>query len=61
MLGAEPRRIAEIPALLAEARETQEIPLWDGHAGERAADVLVEFVAGARTGGRLTCAASPAR
>jgi UDP-N-acetylglucosamine 2-epimerase (non-hydrolysing) len=48
VLGAEPLRIAEIPALLAEPRESQEIPLWDGHAGERAADVLIEFVAGKR-------------
>jgi UDP-N-acetylglucosamine 2-epimerase (non-hydrolysing) len=48
VLGAEPRRIAEIPAFLAHPRTSQEIPLWDGHAGERAADVLIEFVAGAR-------------
>ena len=45
VLGAEPRRIADIPALLAEPHAAQEIPLWDGHAGERAADVLIEFVA----------------
>jgi UDP-N-acetylglucosamine 2-epimerase (non-hydrolysing) len=45
LLGAEPRRIAEIPTLLSEPRDSQEIPLWDGHAGERAADVLIEFVA----------------
>jgi UDP-N-acetylglucosamine 2-epimerase (non-hydrolysing) len=48
VLGAEPRRIAEIPALLAEPHDSQEIPLWDGRAGERAADVLIEFVAGKR-------------
>jgi len=48
VLGADPRRIAEIPTLLAEPRHSQEIPLWDGHAGERAADVLIEFVAGER-------------
>ena len=48
VLGAEPGRIAEIPALLAEPRESREIALWDGHAGDRAADVLIEFVAGAR-------------
>ena len=48
VLGAEPGRIAEIPAFLAEPRESREIALWDGHAGDRAADVLIEFVAGAR-------------
>src|SRR4029079_17089987 len=48
VLGAESRRIAEIPALLGEPHNAREIPLWDGHAGERAADVLIEFVAGAR-------------
>jgi len=48
VLGAEPGRIAEIPALLAEPRESREIALWDGHAGDRAADVLIEFVADAR-------------
>ncbi|HEY1512869.1 MAG TPA: UDP-N-acetylglucosamine 2-epimerase (non-hydrolyzing) [Gaiellaceae bacterium] len=48
VLGAEPGRIAEIPALLAEPRESREIPLWDGRAGARAAAVLIEFVVGAR-------------
>src|SRR5207253_5275577 len=48
VLGAEPRRIAEIPTLLAEPHHSQPIPLWDGRAGERAADVLIQFVAGAR-------------
>ena len=48
VLGAEPRRIAEIPALLAEARSPQQIPLWDGRAGERAAEVLLGFAANAR-------------
>ena len=37
-----------VPALLCEPRNSQKIPLWDGHAGERAADVLIEFVAGER-------------
>jgi UDP-N-acetylglucosamine 2-epimerase (non-hydrolysing) len=48
VLGAEPRRIAEIPELMAEPHDSQEIPLWDGHAGDRAADVLIEFIVGAR-------------
>jgi len=32
--------VAEIPALLAEAKPGAEIPLWDGKAGARAARVL---------------------
>jgi UDP-N-acetylglucosamine 2-epimerase (non-hydrolysing) len=42
VLGAEPERIADVPALLREAggRETQVPPLWDGHAGQRIVDVL---------------------
>jgi UDP-N-acetylglucosamine 2-epimerase (non-hydrolysing) len=40
VLGARPERIAEIPTLLAGARRAVDIPLWDGHAGERAAQAL---------------------
>jgi UDP-N-acetylglucosamine 2-epimerase (non-hydrolysing) len=42
VLGSEPVRIADVPALLREAvgRETQVPPLWDGHAAERIVDVL---------------------
>lgn len=45
ILGAEPRRIAEIPELLTSHRAGGEIPLWDGRAGERAASVLIGFLA----------------
>ena len=45
VLGARPERIAEIPSLLAEAQPAQEIPLWDGAAGPRAAEVLLRAVA----------------
>ncbi len=41
VLGARPDRIAEIPSLLEQEQPAREIPLWDGHAGERAARVLV--------------------
>ena len=34
------RELAEIPALLAEPKPGQEIPLWDGAAGIRAAEAL---------------------
>ena len=40
ILGARPDRIAEIPRLLEQPVTNEPIPLWDGHAGERAADVL---------------------
>lgn len=36
LLGAKPERIAEIPGLLSDATPATAIPLWDGHAGERA-------------------------
>ena len=42
LLGLDPARIADVPELLAEARErkAQVPPLWDGHAAERIVDVL---------------------
>jgi UDP-N-acetylglucosamine 2-epimerase (non-hydrolysing) len=45
VLGLEPERIAEIPRLLEQPRPAEPIPLWDGRAGERAADAIVEFLA----------------
>jgi UDP-N-acetylglucosamine 2-epimerase (non-hydrolysing) len=47
VLGARPDRIAEIPALLDSTRPATPIPLWDGHAGERAADSIRRWVAAA--------------
>jgi UDP-N-acetylglucosamine 2-epimerase (non-hydrolysing) len=44
LLGLEPERIAEIPALLGRPLPADAIPLWDGHAGERAARVLAGFL-----------------
>jgi UDP-N-acetylglucosamine 2-epimerase (non-hydrolysing) len=42
LLGLDPERIGDVPALLDEVREreTQVPPLWDGHAAERIVDVL---------------------
>lgn len=40
LLGARPERIAEIPALIDAALPGGPIPLWDGRAGERAADAI---------------------
>jgi len=45
VLGARPERIAEIPSLLKQPVPNKPIPLWDGHAGERAATVLLDFLA----------------
>ena len=47
LLGIDPARISEVPALLDDRDPPAAIPLWDGHAGERAAGVLVRFLAGA--------------
>jgi UDP-N-acetylglucosamine 2-epimerase (non-hydrolysing) len=41
VLGLEPERISDVTELLREPVHAGEIPLWDGHAGERAADVIV--------------------
>jgi UDP-N-acetylglucosamine 2-epimerase (non-hydrolysing) len=46
MLGLDPGRIAEIPALLASrasAASPQPPPKWDGHAAERIADVIADW------------------
>jgi UDP-N-acetylglucosamine 2-epimerase (non-hydrolysing) len=45
LLGLDPARIGDVPALLAEVREreAQVPPLWDGHAAERIVDVLARF------------------
>jgi UDP-N-acetylglucosamine 2-epimerase (non-hydrolysing) len=40
ILGLDPSRIADIPALLGRPRLHVTPPLWDGHAGERAAAVI---------------------
>jgi UDP-N-acetylglucosamine 2-epimerase (non-hydrolysing) len=50
LLGARPERIVEIPALLDTPLPEQPIPLWDGHAGERAAEEVALFLAGSHVG-----------
>jgi UDP-N-acetylglucosamine 2-epimerase (non-hydrolysing) len=44
ILGIDPDRIREIPRLLQEDRNGREIPLWDGQAGPRAAEVISGFL-----------------
>jgi UDP-N-acetylglucosamine 2-epimerase (non-hydrolysing) len=46
LLGLDPARIAEIPALLAarEDRSGDPPPLWDGHAAERIAPEVAAFL-----------------
>ena len=50
LLGLEPERIAEVPALIAAARgkESTVPPLWDGKASERIVDVLARSLEGDR-------------
>jgi UDP-N-acetylglucosamine 2-epimerase (non-hydrolysing) len=45
ILGADPGRIASIPDLLAAPHSARPIPLWDGRAGVRAADVIDALLA----------------
>jgi UDP-N-acetylglucosamine 2-epimerase (non-hydrolysing) len=44
LLGLDPGRLVEIPALLARPRNAEPIPLWDGEAGVRSARVVATFL-----------------
>ena len=46
LLGLEPERLRELPTLLAEPKHGQIPPLWDGHAGERAAEEIERLAVG---------------
>jgi UDP-N-acetylglucosamine 2-epimerase (non-hydrolysing) len=46
LLGLEPERLRELPTLLAEPKHGQIPPLWDGRAGERAAEEIERLVVG---------------
>jgi UDP-N-acetylglucosamine 2-epimerase (non-hydrolysing) len=53
VLGVDPESIRAIPAMLkAENRSTAEIPLWDGRAGIRAAEVITRFLLSDPAGSR---------
>jgi UDP-N-acetylglucosamine 2-epimerase (non-hydrolysing) len=47
VLGVDPEQVRRIPRILDEEedRAVEEIPLWDGRAGPRAASVIAEFLA----------------
>jgi UDP-N-acetylglucosamine 2-epimerase (non-hydrolysing) len=46
LLGLEPERLRELPTLLADLKHGQIPPLWDGYAGERAADAIERLLVG---------------
>jgi UDP-N-acetylglucosamine 2-epimerase (non-hydrolysing) len=46
LLGLEPDRLRGLPTLLAEPKHGQIPPLWDGHAGERAAEAIERLLVG---------------
>jgi UDP-N-acetylglucosamine 2-epimerase (non-hydrolysing) len=46
LLGLEPGRLREIPSLLANPKPGVIPPLWDGRAGERAADAVERLLVG---------------
>jgi UDP-N-acetylglucosamine 2-epimerase (non-hydrolysing) len=52
VMGVDPESIGSIPAKLDEKRQPTEIPLWDGRAGIRAAEVITRFLEAAPTGSR---------
>jgi hypothetical protein len=48
VLGLDPDRLAAIPDYLALPLRRDVPPLWDGHAGERAADEVEYTLSGTR-------------
>jgi UDP-N-acetylglucosamine 2-epimerase (non-hydrolysing) len=53
LLGLEPARLAEIPELLGHRRPAVVPPLWDGRAGERAAEAIEGFLASGAAAGAV--------
>jgi UDP-N-acetylglucosamine 2-epimerase (non-hydrolysing) len=46
LLGLEPERLRELPTLLATPKQGQIPPLWDGQAGQRAAEAIEGLLLG---------------
>jgi UDP-N-acetylglucosamine 2-epimerase (non-hydrolysing) len=63
VLGVDPTRIRAIPEMLAQHHPSpaERIPLWDGHAGSRAATVIDDFLASAPTASRRPTGRAVAR
>jgi UDP-N-acetylglucosamine 2-epimerase (non-hydrolysing) len=61
LLGLRPERLADIPSLLArpDGRPEEPPPGWDGRAGERTADVVLEWLAARRDAPALESIPSP--
>jgi UDP-N-acetylglucosamine 2-epimerase (non-hydrolysing) len=55
VLGVDPRRISELPALIAAARDRESAvpPLWDGRASERIVEILAAYPAAERPAAAL--------
>jgi UDP-N-acetylglucosamine 2-epimerase (non-hydrolysing) len=47
LLGLAPDRLRELPSLLAEPKQGEIPPLWDGRAGERAGEAIERILVGA--------------
>jgi UDP-N-acetylglucosamine 2-epimerase (non-hydrolysing) len=45
VLGLEPEAVTRVPELLREPKRGEVPPLWDGHAGERAAEAIEQLLA----------------
>jgi UDP-N-acetylglucosamine 2-epimerase (non-hydrolysing) len=58
LLGLDPARLADIPALLGRPPLHAAPPLWDGHAGKRAADELEHVLDVGETGSETLAAAA---
>ena len=46
LLNLDPERLREVPTLLAEAKRGKVPELWDGRAGERAAEAVERLLVG---------------
>jgi len=44
LLGLDPERLREVPLLFGAVRACKVPPLWDGHAGERAAEAILDLL-----------------
>jgi UDP-N-acetylglucosamine 2-epimerase (non-hydrolysing) len=57
VLGLDPGRLHELPALLEIPVKSDRPPLWDGRAGERSAEAIERLLLGSRSEERLAATA----